>query len=77
MKATLNFNLDDPDDRISHLRCVKALDLGLVLWKIVHKVLKEAGHKEDGGDSPDRDWYSREIWDIINDHGIDLDELII
>ncbi|GAF83895.1 unnamed protein product, partial [marine sediment metagenome] len=53
MKAILEFNLDDPDDRISHLRCVKALSLGLALWDIVHKVLKEAQNKEESGDNPD------------------------
>ncbi len=31
MKATLEFNLNDPDDRREHLRCVKSTDMAIVL----------------------------------------------
>lgn len=34
MTATLSFNLDDFDDRMAHLRCVKALDMALLLFEI-------------------------------------------
>ena len=34
MEATLKFNLDDFDDRMAHLRCVKSLDMCLVLLEL-------------------------------------------
>lgn len=34
MKAKLEFDLENIDDVMSHLRCVKSLDMALALWKI-------------------------------------------
>ncbi len=34
MRATLKFDLEEPDDRQAHLRCTKALEMSLLLWKI-------------------------------------------
>lgn len=34
MKAKLEFDLENVDDVMSHLRCVKSLDMALALWKI-------------------------------------------
>jgi len=33
-KATLVFNLDNPDDRLAHMRAVKATELASALWDI-------------------------------------------
>lgn len=34
MKATLTFNLDDCDDALKHLRCVKSTDMAMMLWEL-------------------------------------------
>jgi len=34
MKAKLEFDLNDQEDVMAHLRCVKALDMAIALWKI-------------------------------------------
>jgi len=34
MQATLTFDLDEPEQRTEHLRCVKALDLAITLFDI-------------------------------------------
>lgn len=36
MTATLTFNLDDPDDRKAHLRCVKSTDMAIALFEIMN-----------------------------------------
>jgi len=36
MKAIIEFNLDDADDRQAHLRCIKALDMSIAIWNVVH-----------------------------------------
>ena len=41
MKAKLIFDLENNDDRIAHLRCVKAVDLSLVIWNMLHNTKKE------------------------------------
>jgi hypothetical protein len=38
MKATLEFDLDDFDDRTEHLRCVKATNMALMLCGIKEKI---------------------------------------
>ena len=32
MKGILEFNLDDQEDEVAYMRCVKAKDMALVLW---------------------------------------------
>jgi hypothetical protein len=34
MKAILEFDLDVHEDNMAHLRCVKSLDMMLVLWEM-------------------------------------------
>lgn len=41
-KAILKFDLTDADDRMDHLRCVKATEMALALWQIVYNHKKEA-----------------------------------
>ena len=49
MKATLRFDLDDVDDRMAHLRCVKSLDMALLLWE-VREVMQEIWKQTDDDD---------------------------
>jgi hypothetical protein len=41
MKATLTFNLSEPDDVMNHNRCVQALDMALALWEIRQELFKD------------------------------------
>lgn len=34
MNATIRFNLNNPHDKKSHIRCIKSMDLAIALWKI-------------------------------------------
>jgi len=36
MKATLTFDLDQPEDAIAHLRCVRAADMAIALHEITN-----------------------------------------
>ena len=42
MKATLSFDLSDPDERTRHLQCIKANDMAITLHTI-----REAMYKAD------------------------------
>lgn len=34
MKATLTFNLEDNDDAMAHHRCIKSMDMAMLLYEI-------------------------------------------
>ena len=41
MKAILEFNLDNPDERIAHLRAAKSLDMACVFFEIERNLKKK------------------------------------
>lgn len=67
MKAKLTFDLNDPDDKMSHLRCIKSTDMALALFEIVYNLKRDT---EDGEDIFDR------ISDILAQNNVEIDELI-
>jgi len=36
MKATLTFNLDDPDDVMAHKRCIESTKMAIALFDIIY-----------------------------------------
>ena len=43
-KATLEYDLSDPDDVMEHKRAIKSLDMAMALWNIVHNTKKGLAH---------------------------------
>lgn len=81
MKATLKFDLDNPDDVISHQRCVKALDMACILFEIQHNLKKRLVHKFESqpklwGVDNGIDETFRCINDLFEDYNINLEEII-
>jgi hypothetical protein len=79
MRAKLKFNLDLPEDRQAHLRCVKATDMAIVIADL-YKVKKMIEDRLDFG-APDSsyellDEVFKEINDLVEQQGINIDELI-
>jgi len=77
--ATLTFDLNDPDDRMEHLRCIKSLDMALVIWDIMEKQ-RYAYNKLDTTDMTVEDiieWWNKEINEILEERNIVIDELVI
>ena len=66
MKATLEFNMDEPEDVMAHLRCAKSLDMALALWDI-----SQAGYKDLSLED-----YKSEVLQAFNKYNINLDDLI-
>ena len=46
-KAILKYDLSDPDDRLEHLRAVKATDMALVIWELVYNTRKRIEYDID------------------------------
>lgn len=78
-KATLEFDLNDPDDVITHKRMVKSLDMSMALWDITHNTKKGL---EWSLENRDLDKYEvlelvyEKIYEILDQHNINTDELI-
>ena len=83
-KAILEFDLNDPDDRMEHLRAVQSVDLALALWEILYNTRKEMEltieAREMKGEeisAYDAMWlYCEKIGEIMKDRNIDIDQLI-
>ena len=70
MKATLNFDLDDADDKMAHLRCTKALDLALALLHFDQWLRSQIKYNE-------KDYQSirDELYKIMEEYDINLETL--
>ena len=77
MKATLEFNLDDFDDKMAHLRCVKSLGLALTIWDIKREIRDKLKYN-DNSESQNEIYESinRMINEKLEDNDIILDEII-
>jgi hypothetical protein len=78
-KATIEYNLSDPDDAMAHLRAVKSLDMAMALWDIVHNTKKGLEWSMEGKEIDKYDALElvfEKIHEILNDHNIRTDELI-
>ena len=79
-KAILKYDLSDPDDRLEHLRAIKATDMALVIWELVNNTRKRIEYDID---KHDLDGYAvldgimTEISDRLDEHGIVIDDLVV
>jgi hypothetical protein len=81
MKAILEFDLNDHDDRMSHLRCVKSTDMAIVLFEILTNLRKKVEYEVESFESdstPSDGVYAafRRIHELCNERGIVIDDLI-
>ena len=80
MKATLEFDLNDQDDRMAHFRCVKSLDMAIALFEILHNTKKGICYTLEGKNITDPyeavQMVMDKIWDDAKAQGLNIDELI-
>jgi len=80
MKAILEFNLDDHDDRESYERINKSKEMAYVLWQLITNKKKDLEYKLE--EHPKFSSYDvldmvfEEIGLMLQDEGIDIDKLI-
>jgi hypothetical protein len=83
MKATLSFNLDNPDERQAHLRAIKSTDMAAVLWELVHnthkkmhKIADQKAYEQDEIDCYQMiDEFYMELHSLLEANSIDIDDL--
>jgi hypothetical protein len=79
-KAILEYDLNDIDDSMAHMRAVKSLDMALVLWDITHNTKKSIEWSLEGKELNKYevlDLVYERIYEIFDEHNIKLDDLII
>jgi hypothetical protein len=79
MKAQLTFDLEDPDDKIEHLRCVQSSDLCTAVYDFIHNTRKRLTEKalEKGIDVDDAIFMVyEEFAEILSEHNISMNKLI-
>ena len=80
-KAILEYNLDDADDSMAHLRAVKSLDMALVLWEMAYNTKKKICDEIEFQEIKDPyevvDRIMEKLHEEMNDRGINLDELVV
>lgn len=79
MKAILEFNLDEPDDKEAHMRAVKSLNIMLALWEYEKYLRGQLKYNEEGLTSEQYDVLDKarsKFYEILNENNISFDELL-
>lgn len=78
MTAELKFNLEDLDDRMSHLRCIKSLDLCLTIYDILNIFRNELKYNDNLTDAEIElvEKLRGKVYDSLNKNHVIIDELI-
>jgi len=77
-KAKIEFDLNDPDDKMAHFRAVKSLDMAGALWDITHNTKKGLEWTLEGKEMDKYevlDLVYDKIYEILQEHNINTDEL--
>ena len=80
-KAILEFNLDDHEDEMAHLRAIKALDMALALWDMDQYFRSQMKYGNNDCELSDDAYKAleearEELREFMSSRGINLDELI-
>jgi hypothetical protein len=78
MKAKLKFDISDPDDYIEFKRVIKANDMASMLFKLLRNTKKSIEWELENKDFDKYDtleYIYDKIWDLVEEHNIDIDEI--
>jgi hypothetical protein len=79
-KAKIEYDLSDVDDMYAHKRAIKSLDMAIALWEITHNTKKGLEWSMEGKEIDKYDALELvfdKIHEIMSEHNIDLDDLIV
>ena len=77
-KATLEFDLDNNEDSMAFSRAHKSLDMAIVIFELTSNLKKRISYELEHREL--KDWEAvhlvfERIHELINEHGINIDEL--
>ena len=79
-EAILKYDLNDTDDAMAHMRAIKSLDMALVLWELLNnskRTLERTMHEKEIDKYEALDMVYERIYELMDEHNIKLDDLII
>lgn len=79
-EAILKYDLNDTDDAMAHMRAIKSLDMALALWELLNnskRTLERAMHEREMDKYEALDMVYERIYELMDEHNIKLDDLII
>lgn len=80
MKAIIEFNIDDHEDRLSHLRCIKSLDMAICLFEIQNNLKRNMEYFVDAGNGISNQELLDKLFGnfnvILEDNNVNIEELI-
>ena len=79
-EAILKYNLNDTDDAMAHMRAIKSLDMALALWELLNnskRTLERVMHEKEIDKYEALDMVYERIYELMDEHNIKLDDLII
>ena len=76
MKGILEFDLNDPSDVVNHKRAVLATEMALILFEVTHNLKRKI--TEDKSDEYVRgvDHVLDKIYGLMEEQGINLDNIL-
>jgi len=78
-QATITFDLNEPDDNMHFMRMAKSTDMALALWEFAYNTKKSFQRELDESDDKSYELLDKvyeRFWEILNDKGIKIDDLI-
>lgn len=78
-KAILEYDLNDVDDEMSHMRAIKSFEMAMVLWEIVNNMKKGVEYSIDINNLSGQealDAVYEKIYLLLEGHNISINELI-
>lgn len=79
-EAILKYDLNDSDDAMAHMRAIKSLDMALALWELLNnskRTLERTMHEKEMNKYEALDMVYERIYELMDEHNIKLDDLII
>ena len=78
-KVKVIFDLNDPDDVMSHRRFMLSTDMALAMWEFKNKLWRMLKHVPD--DMPDEEYKAiqniqKEFLEILEEYNLNLDNLV-
>ena len=85
-KAKIEYDLNDFDDRMAHLRAIKSTDLSLAIWEIEMNLRKKLEYSLEAKELQNEEMSNYDVVDLCmetildiihNQHNINIEELIV
>ncbi len=78
-KAKIIFDLNDPDDVMSHRRFMQSTEMALAMWEFKNKLWRMLKHVPD--DMPDNEYKAiqniqKDFLEVLEEYNLNLDKLV-